>query len=73
MLDNVSIQILGLYGFWQRYVEHQAIFVLILHCYDHCMYNLEQVFSIFEDLCIYVDCVATREVGVSVSLDPSKI
>jgi aspartate kinase len=37
------------------------------------MYDLEQVFAIFEDLCISVDCVATSEVSVSVSLDPSKI
>ncbi|GJN16869.1 hypothetical protein PR202_gb03893 [Eleusine coracana subsp. coracana] len=35
--------------------------------------RLEQVFSIFEDLGISVDCVATSEVSVSVSLDPSKI
>ncbi|KAL5660140.1 hypothetical protein ACJX0J_027265, partial [Zea mays] len=34
---------------------------------------LARVFAIFEDLCIYVDCVATSEVSVSVSLDPSKI
>jgi hypothetical protein len=37
------------------------------------MCDLEQVFAIFEDLCISVDCVATSEVSVSVSLDPSKI
>ncbi|GJM91997.1 hypothetical protein PR202_ga08420 [Eleusine coracana subsp. coracana] len=34
---------------------------------------LARVFSIFEDLGISVDCVATSEVSVSVSLDPSKI
>eukprot|EP00267_Zea_mays_P043009 XP_020395057.1 aspartokinase 2, chloroplastic isoform X1 [Zea mays] len=34
---------------------------------------LARVFSIFEDLCISVDCVATSEVRISVSLDPSKI
>nr|ACL53049.1 unknown [Zea mays] len=34
---------------------------------------LARVFAIFEDLCISVDCVATSEVSVSVSLDPSKI
>ncbi|ONL98117.1 Aspartokinase 1 chloroplastic, partial [Zea mays] len=32
---------------------------------------LARVFAIFEDLCISVDCVATSEVSVSVSLDPS--
>lgn len=37
------------------------------------MYDLEQVFAIFEDLGISVDCVATSEVSISVSLDPSKI
>jgi hypothetical protein len=37
------------------------------------IYELGQVFSIFEDLGISVDCVATSEVSVSVSLDPSKI
>ncbi|PWZ44600.1 Aspartokinase 1, chloroplastic [Zea mays] len=34
---------------------------------------LARVFAIFEDLCISVDCVATSEVSVSMSLDPSKI
>lgn len=34
---------------------------------------LAKVFSIFEDLGISVDCVATSEVSISVSLDPSKI
>ncbi|RCV28878.1 hypothetical protein SEVIR_5G444800v4 [Setaria viridis] len=34
---------------------------------------LARVFSIFEDLGISVDCVATSEVSISVSLDPSKI
>lgn len=34
---------------------------------------LARVFAIFEDLGISVDCVATSEVSVSVSLDPSKI
>jgi aspartate kinase len=37
------------------------------------MHELEQVFAIFEDLGISVDCVATSEVSISVSLDPSKI
>jgi aspartate kinase len=37
------------------------------------MHDNEQVFSIFEDLCISVDCVATSEVRISVSLDPSKV
>lgn len=32
-----------------------------------------QVFSIFEDLGISVDCVATSEVSISVTLDPSKL
>jgi len=47
--------------------------LLIFHYSDRCMYDLEQVFAIFEDLGISVDCVATSEVSVSVSLDPSKI
>jgi len=34
---------------------------------------LARVFAIFEDLGISVDCVATSEVSISVSLDPSKI
>ncbi|XP_047058904.1 aspartokinase 1, chloroplastic-like [Lolium rigidum] len=34
---------------------------------------LAKVFSIFEDLGISVDCVATSEVSISVTLDPSKI
>lgn len=32
-----------------------------------------QVFAIFEDLDISVDVVATSEVSISVTLDPSKI
>lgn len=32
-----------------------------------------QVFSIFEDLGISVDCVATSEVSISLTLDPSKL
>ncbi|WOL17971.1 hypothetical protein Cni_G26764 [Canna indica] len=34
---------------------------------------LAKVFSIFEDLGISVDCVATSEVSISVTLDPSKL
>ncbi|KAJ4809638.1 hypothetical protein LUZ62_022204 [Rhynchospora pubera] len=34
---------------------------------------LAKVFSIFEDLGISVDCVATSEVSVSLTLDPSKL
>ncbi|XP_020107400.1 aspartokinase 1, chloroplastic-like isoform X4 [Ananas comosus] len=34
---------------------------------------LAKVFSIFEDLGISVDCVATSEVSISLTLDPSKI
>jgi aspartate kinase len=45
---------------------------MILICI-HYLYGLEQVFSIFEDLGISVDCVATSEVSISVTLDPSKI
>lgn len=33
----------------------------------------EQVFSIFEDLGISVDVVATSEVSLSLTLDPSKL
>lgn len=32
-----------------------------------------QVFSTFEDLGISVDCVATSEVSISLTLDPSKL
>jgi hypothetical protein len=46
---------------------------LMILIYIHCLYGLEQVFSIFEDLGISVDCVATSEVSISVTLDPSKI
>ncbi|KAG6520385.1 hypothetical protein ZIOFF_017434 [Zingiber officinale] len=49
MLDIVSTQMLGQYGF------------------------LAKVFSIFEDLEISVDCVATSEVSISLTLDPSKL
>ncbi|XP_062213034.1 aspartokinase 1, chloroplastic-like [Phragmites australis] len=34
---------------------------------------LAKVFSIFEDLSISVDCVATSEVSISLTLDPSKV
>ncbi|KAG2641445.1 hypothetical protein PVAP13_2KG250000 [Panicum virgatum] len=34
---------------------------------------LAKVFSIFEDLGISVDCVATSEVSISLTLDPSKL
>lgn len=37
------------------------------------LYSGVQVFSIFEDLGISVDCVATSEVSISVTLDPSKL
>jgi hypothetical protein len=36
-------------------------------------YMYIQVFSIFEDLGISVDVVATSEVSVSLTLDPSKL
>jgi hypothetical protein len=61
---------------WQRYVDPLGIpfgphFMVLI--FIHCLYALEQVFSIFEDLGISVDCVATSEVSISVTLDPSKI
>ncbi|CAL5075955.1 unnamed protein product [Urochloa decumbens] len=35
--------------------------------------DMSKVFSIFEDLGISVDCVATSEVSISLTLDPSKL
>ena len=62
---------------WQRYVKlpkHSVWFAFVdSDHYPLFVYALEQVFSIFEDLGISVDCVATSEVSISVSLDPSKI
>jgi hypothetical protein len=45
---------------------------LLVVCLDF-FYALGQVFSIFEDLGISVDCVATSEVSISLTLDPSKL
>lgn len=39
----------------------------------HTFTCIQQVFSIFEDLGISVDVVATSEVSVSLTLDPSKL
>jgi hypothetical protein len=40
-----------------------------------CIYTLEQVLSVFEDLGMSVDCVSTSEVSVSMSLieGPAKL
>lgn len=55
-------------------LESAEPFCFLIFCYSYlCMHELEQVFAIFEDLGISVDCVATSEVSISVSLDPSKI
>jgi hypothetical protein len=59
--------------FWQGYVEPRAILFFSYFIILISMHELEQVFAIFEDLGISVDCVATSEVSISVSLDPSKI
>ncbi|MQM22033.1 hypothetical protein Taro_055080 [Colocasia esculenta] len=59
MLDIVSTRMLGQYGFLAK-VEFLITFQAL-------------VFSIFEELGISVDSVATSEVSISLTLDPSKI
>lgn len=64
--------------FWRRYfnmlialpVYFVDLYILVICSY---FYALVQVFSIFEDLGISVDCVATSEVSISLTLDPSKL
>lgn len=62
---------------WRRYVEPARHSVWSASddtgLYSLFICALEQVFSIFEDLGMSVDCVATSEVSISVTLDPSKI
>ena len=53
-------------------IDMKSIIVFFLKKFD-CVHACVQVFSIFEDLGISVDCVATSEVSVSLTLDPSKL
>ena len=74
MLDIVSTRMLGQFGFLARVCRALSLYRLLIFHYSYiCLYECEQVFAIFEDLGISVDCVATSEVSISVSLDPSKI
>lgn len=76
MLDIVSTRMLGQYGFLAK-VRVGAC--QTYHCCRwmssgfHTFTCIQQVFSIFEDLGISVDVVATSEVSVSLTLDPSKL
>lgn len=82
MLDIVSTRMLGQFGFLAKVI---STFIMDLincssisnHQYEkfkmYLIIFLWQVFAIFEDLDISVDVVATSEVSISVTLDPSKI
>lgn len=76
MLDIVSTRMLGQYGFLAKVRVHA--FQTCHRCHwmpsvFHTFTCIQQVFSIFEDLGISVDVVATSEVSVSLTLDPSKL
>ena len=75
---------LGQYGFLAKVrILHSSLKYIIIQFGSFCNLQFQfqfhscnlqaQVFSIFEDLGISVDCVATSEVSISLTLDPSKL
>lgn len=74
MLDITSNRMLGQYGFLAKVIM-VAIFSLPLPCnsrFKILIFLSWQVLSTFEKMGISVDVVATSEVSVSLTLDPSK-
>jgi hypothetical protein len=65
---------LGQYGFLAKVCSDEVV-ALCFYAAIHFFYCIAfvQVFSIFEDLGISVDSVATSEVSISLTLDPSKL
>jgi hypothetical protein len=65
---------LGQFGFLAK-VHSNRLVTLFFYTAMHIFYCtiFVQVFSIFEDLGISVDSVATSEVSISLTLDPSKL
>mgnify|MGYP003703389917 CR=1 FL=1 len=83
MLAIVSTHMLGQYGFLAKVKELSTVSSafcpwvgsIALPSFNALCLELTsvQVFSTFEDLGIYVDVVATSEVSISLTLDPSKL
>ncbi|KAF5961839.1 hypothetical protein HYC85_003048 [Camellia sinensis] len=83
MLDIVSTRMLGQHGFLAKVKELNIVSsafcplvgsIALLSFNALCMeLTSVQVFSTFEDLGISVDVVATSEVSISLTLDPSKL
>ena len=78
MLDIVSTRMLGQFGFLAKVVRPFLYFNAVCSFAFSivqliCIFLSVQVFSTFEDLGISVDVVATSEVSISLTLDPSKL
>lgn len=75
MLDIVSTRMLGQFGFLAKVRKLMTVKLVLLVDEYFCLHvcTFMQVFSIFEDLGISVDVVATSEVSISLTLDPSKL
>lgn len=84
MLDIVSTRMLGQFGFLAKVSLLYTLYCLVPFTYLFWLLQIlvlcgviwfinMQVFSIFEDLGISVDVVATSEVSISLTLDPSKL
>ena len=78
MLDIVSTRMLGQFGFLAKvrrpFLYFNGLFLFSFSIVQlTCIFLSVQVFSIFEDLGISVDVVATSEVSISLTLDPSKL
>lgn len=79
MLDIVSTRMLGQFGFLAKVTESSTVYSDGSISFPNIqkaiciILFLIQVFSTFEDLGISVDVVATSEVSISLTLDPSKL
>lgn len=78
MLDIVSTRMLGQFGFLARVRRPISVFPFFFlsdnfFVSPDVIVSAVQVFSTFEDLGISVDVVATSEVSISLTLDPSKL
>lgn len=79
MLDIVSTRMLGQFGFLAKVTESSTVYSDGSISFPNIQKAiciklfLIQVFTTFEDLGISVDVVATSEVSISLTLDPSKL
>ena len=76
MLDIASTRMLGQVGFLAKVSIYISAHYVAEVSETHFLgkpHSFGQVFSIFEDLEISVDVVATSEVSLSLTLDPSKL